>query len=71
MLGLAAALIELIRAAKRGAQRGQFAPGPQLKGAPHKKRIKYAVKINSNTLIECAILLFSSVCNSLMEQYSH
>ncbi len=36
-----------------GRQRGQFAPGPQLKGAPHKKRMKYAVKINSNTLTEC------------------
>ena len=41
-----------------GGQRGQFVPGPQLKGAPHKKRMKYAAKINSNTLTECTILLF-------------
>ncbi len=49
----------VVRAVQRGGgQRGQFAPGLQLKGTPHKKRMKYAVKINSNTLTEWTIFLF-------------
>ena len=42
----------------RGGAKGAICPGPPAKGAPHKKRMKYAVKINSNTLTECTILLF-------------
>ena len=33
-----------------GGAKGAICPGPPAKGAPHKKRMKYAVKINSNTL---------------------
>ena len=41
-----------------GGAKGAICPGPPAKGAPHKRRMKYAVKINSNTLTECTILLF-------------
>ncbi len=33
-----------------GGAEGAICPGPPAKGGPHKKRMKYAVKINSNTL---------------------
>ncbi len=41
-----------------GGAKGAICPGPQLKGAPHKKGTKYAVKMNSNTLTDCTIFLF-------------
>ncbi len=41
-----------------GGAKGAICPGPPAKGAPHKKRMKYAVGVGSGTLAGCAVLLF-------------